>query len=102
MTVRHQLGDLDLRDIITAVREEDGDLVLVVADGDGEVRFEQGAGGEAADAVLGALEVARAANQFAARVAMRLGIELPGLPPVERTWWEHPSSDGPEFPPVVS
>lgn len=89
MTTREILGDLDLRAIMAGVREEmGGDLVLVVADSDNEVRFEQGAGGSATDAVLGALEVARAAHQYAARLAMRLGMELPALPVGENHWWE--------------
>jgi hypothetical protein len=68
---------LDLCAIRAFVIEDDGDLVLVVNDGEVAVRFEAGAGdgsGWEAQSSLGADRIATAATSFAAEQRQRSGV----------------------------
>lgn len=61
---------LDLRAIRTVITEDEGDLILLVDDGDVQIEFGSGLCGTWEQAILGAERVATAARDFAA--ALRL------------------------------
>lgn len=79
------LTTLDLCSVRAYVIELDGDLALVISDGDVAVRLEAGAGdgsGWAAQSSLGADRIATAATTFSAEQRERAGIPRQhNLPP---------------------
>ena len=56
---------LDLRAIRTVITEDEGDLILLVDDGDVQIEFGSGLCGTWEQAILGAERVATAAAEFA-------------------------------------
>jgi hypothetical protein len=59
------LGSLDLRGLRTRIVVDEGDLVLVVDDGDVQVEFEAGQGGTWEQSILGAERLSSVAHEFA-------------------------------------
>lgn len=59
------IGSIDLRGLRTRVTVEDGDLVLLADDGDMCMTFVPGAGGNRAQAILGAERLASTARELA-------------------------------------
>ncbi|GAA1559344.1 hypothetical protein GCM10009827_095450 [Dactylosporangium maewongense] len=57
---------LDLRAIRAVLTEDEGDLILLVDDGDVQIEFSSGLCGTWEQAILGAERVATAATDFAA------------------------------------
>ncbi|MEV0566304.1 hypothetical protein [Dactylosporangium sp. NPDC050588] len=57
---------LDLRAIRAVLTEDEGDLILLVDDGDVQIEFSSGLCGTWEQAILGAERVASAATDFAA------------------------------------
>jgi hypothetical protein len=65
------LANLDLRAIRAYVDEADGDLVLLVDDGDVQVEFDSGLSGSWEQAILGAERIASAALEYASELRRR-------------------------------
>lgn len=65
------LANLDLRAIRAYVDEADGDLVLLVDDGDVQVEFDSGLSGSWEQAILGAERIATAALEYASELRRR-------------------------------
>jgi hypothetical protein len=63
--------NLDLRAIRAYVDEADGDLVLLVDDGDVQVEFDSGLSGSWEQAILGAERIASAALEYATELRRR-------------------------------
>jgi hypothetical protein len=61
---------LDLRAINAVITEDEGDLIMLVDDGDVQIEFGSGLDGSYEQAILGAQRVASTALEFAA--ALRL------------------------------
>ncbi len=64
---------LDLRGLKAFITAEDGDLLMVVHDGNQSITFECGAGGSFEDAIRGAEQLADMAMQFAGLLQVRAG-----------------------------
>ena len=64
---------LDLRGLKTFLTAEDGDLLMVVHDGNQSITFECGAGDSFDDAIRGAEQLADMAMQFAGLLQVRAG-----------------------------
>jgi hypothetical protein len=82
--------ELDARGMKAYLTVEDGDLVLVVHDGQVGVTFEPGAGGSAEDAIRGAEHLAEMARHYAELLKVRAGSRHPLTPlnpPTEVEWW---------------
>jgi hypothetical protein len=59
------IGSVDLRGLRARVDVEDGDIVILVDDGDIRMSFVPGAGGSRAQAILGAERLASVAREYA-------------------------------------
>lgn len=70
------LGSVDLRGLHVAIAETDGDLVLLVDDGDVQIQFESGLAGSWEQAILGAHRLASVATEFAEALRLRRVGEL--------------------------
>jgi hypothetical protein len=62
---------LDLRAINVVITEDDGDLILLVDDGDVQIEFTTGMNGSWEHAIIGAQRVASASLEFAAMLRRR-------------------------------
>ena len=72
------MANLDLRAIRAYVDEADGDLVLLVDDGEVQVEFDPGLSGSWEQAILGAERIATAATQYATELRRRGPCHVPG------------------------
>jgi hypothetical protein len=62
---------LDLRAIRAKITEDDGDLLLLIDDGDVQIEFTSGMNGSWEHAIIGAQRVASASLEFAAMLRRR-------------------------------
>ena len=62
---------LDLRAITARITEDDGDLILLIDDGDVQIEFTSGMNGSWEHAIIGAQRVASASLEFAAMLRRR-------------------------------
>jgi hypothetical protein len=71
------MADLDLRGLRASIEQDDGDLIVVVHDGDVCVRLATGMGGTRDQAILGAEQLATVMEQFAELLRIRNGSRDP-------------------------
>jgi hypothetical protein len=86
------LVNVDLRELNAFVADEDGDLVVVVSDGDHAITFEPGVGRNLDAAIKGAETGAEALLLFADMLRTRRGDRKPISQRVPATPWQWPQN----------
>ncbi|MET7427121.1 hypothetical protein [Dactylosporangium sp. NPDC005555] len=79
------MTDLDLRGLRASIESEDGDLMVVVHDGETCIRLESGMGGTREQAILGAERLIEVLDQYVGLLKVRAGSWTPFRVAADRT-----------------